>query len=245
MSQIVAIASGKGGVGKTWLAVTLAHALAEGGARVLLFDGDLGLANVDIQLGLGAGPDLGRVVAGRVPLAEVVRRVEPGGFDLVPGRSGSGGLAALDPALLAELGRQLQALATGYDRVVIDLAAGLGPRLLRLVALADTPLVVTTAEPTALTDAYAFVKVAARAQAAWRPSIVVNMARDRGEGEATYRTLQTACRSFLDLEPPLAGIVRHDPKVADAIRHQAPLLTRHPGSAAAEDVRAIARRLAG
>src|ERR1039458_3590524 len=98
--RIIGIASGKGGVGKTWFAITLAHALARAGRRVLLFDADLGLANVDIQLGLTPARDLGAVIAGRATLREVVLRHAEGGFDIVPGRSGSGALSGLDAAVL-------------------------------------------------------------------------------------------------------------------------------------------------
>jgi len=115
MSHIVAIASGKGGVGKTWLAVSLSHALARRGRRVLLFDGDLGLANVDVQLGLGPGPDLAGALVGRGALAQAVRAVEACGFDVLPGRSGSGQLARIDGAVLDRMLAELAVLARRYD----------------------------------------------------------------------------------------------------------------------------------
>lgn len=241
-ASILAIASGKGGVGKTWLAITLAQSFAEAGQRTLLFDGDLGLANVDIQLGLVPPRDLGHFANG-IPLHRLVTKYPAGGFDIVAGRSGSGTLAAMDPAHLGHLIGALAELAADYDRVIVDLGAGVEPPVRALGGLAGTGLVVTTDEPTSLTDAYAFIKLSLPAGRTRDLRIVVNLAANPREGERTYGTISKACREFLKFTPPLAGIVRRDPKVRDAIRAQAPLLTRHPGTEAAADVRALARTL--
>ncbi len=241
--KLVALASGKGGVGKTWLAVTLSHALARAGERTLLFDGDLGLANVDVQLGLMPRHDLGAVIAGRVALRDAVHPFTGGGFDIVAGRSGSGLLATLDAARIGALRHHLLALAEAYDRVVLDLSAGVETGVQTLARNGGAVLVVTTDEPTALTDAYAFIKIMAGRGQDLDFRVVVNMAGGRREGDRTYATLRKACESFLHLSPPLAGIVRRDLKVRDAIRHQTALLTRHPTSAAAKDVEAICERL--
>ena len=241
--SIIAIASGKGGVGKTWLAITLSHALARAGRRVLLFDGDIGLANVDIQLGLTPTTDLGAVIAGRATLADAIVPFQAG-FDILPGRSGSGALAALGPAALEAVLRALRVLAGRYHAVVLDLGAGLEPTVQRLAAFADTLLVVATEEPTSLTDAYAVLKLHAGAERAGTARIVVNQAPTRAAGERTYATLARACGSFLGHTPPCAGIVRRDERVREAIRRQTPLLTRHPTSPAAADVEALGAALA-
>src|SRR5699024_1226179 len=131
--NMIAIASGKGGVGKTWLAITLSHALARCGRRALLFDGDLGLANIDIQLGLNAGQqDLGAVLSGRLTLSEAVTRFTRGGFDIIAGQSGSGKLAHVPASRLQILIADLGTLATGYDRVVLDVGAGVEQTVRRL-----------------------------------------------------------------------------------------------------------------
>jgi flagellar biosynthesis protein FlhG len=243
--QITAIASGKGGVGKTWFAITLAHALARAGSRVLLFDGDLGLANVDIQLGLLPEHDLAAVVAGSMTLAQAALHHE-GGFDIIAGRSGSGALSALDAAALAQVLAALRQAAAQYDHIILDLGAGLDQAVRRMAVFADLLLVVATEEPTSLTDAYAVLKLHAADRAAL-PSearIVVNQSTSRAGGERTYATLARACTAFLGHTPKLAGIIRRDDRVRDAIRRQTPLLARHPTAAAAEDVEAVARALA-
>lgn len=239
--NIVAVASGKGGVGKTWFSITLTQALARMGKRVLLFDGDLGLANVDVQLGLMPKRDLNDVIRGRLSLDKVIQPYEDGGFDIIAGRSGQASLSALPTQRLAMLRDQLMDVADSYDVVVCDLGAGVDRTVRMLSASAAKTMLITTDEPTSLTDAYAFIKLGNAAGLSKNVSIVVNMAPSVTEGEKTYKTLLKACENFLRLKPPMAGMVRQDAKVKDSIRHQTPLLTRSPNSDAAEDVEKIAR----
>jgi flagellar biosynthesis protein FlhG len=241
--NMMAVASGKGGVGKTWFAITLCHALAKQGKRVLLFDGDLGLANVDIQLGLTPERDLGNVTDGHMSLAEAVTTYAEGKFDILAGRSGSGSLAVLSSDKLAALRSELIALAKNYDHVVVDLGAGVDRAMRQLAGPAARSLVVVTDEPTSLTDAYAFIKLAHAANPQADLRVVVNMAADAKDGQKTYETLRRVAENFLNYTPTLGGIIRRDPKVRDAIRSQTPLLIRHPGSDAASDVTAIATNL--
>lgn len=241
--NIIAVASGKGGVGKTWFSITLAHAFARAGQKVLLFDADLGLANVDIQLGLMPKHDLASVIAGRLTLNQARMPFPAGGFDVIAGRSGSGSLASIPLARLQFLGEDLQLMAAGYDRVVLDLGAGIDRSVRALAAMAGTVLLVTTDEPTALTDAYAFVKVHTADRARSEIEVVVNAVNSIREGERTYQTLLKACQGFLKISPRLAGVIRRDTRVREAIRTQTPILTRHPGSEAASDVEAIVRGL--
>ena len=245
MTGIVAIGSGKGGVGKTWLAASLAHALACRGRRVLLFDGDLGLANVDVQLGLDPGPDLASVLTCRCTLTQAVRRFEPSGFDLIAGRSGCGRLALLSPQAVAALVADLRALAPAYDCVLLDLPAGIDAIVRRLLGAADSCLVLTTDEPTAITDAYALIKVCRTETAGFAPQFVVNQVTSHGIGRRTYDGVARVCERFLGLRPQLAGILRHDRRVPEAIRQQAPFLLRSPTSPAAHDLQALARHLVG
>jgi flagellar biosynthesis protein FlhG len=242
-ARTIAIASGKGGVGKTWFAITLAHALARRGHRVLLFDADLGLANVDIQLGLTPRQDLGGVIAGRATLADATLQHPDGGFAIVAGSSGSGALSAIDPAALEQMLSALHVETARYDTVLLDLGAGLDRAVRRMSAWTDALLVLATEEPTSLTDAYAVIKLHAADQPRGDVRVVVNQATTRQGGERTFATLERACQAFLGRTPALAGVVRRDDRVRDAIRRQTLLLSRHPLSPAAVDVEAIARSL--
>lgn len=241
--NIIAVASGKGGVGKTWFSISLTTALARMGKRVLLFDGDLGLANVDVQLGLMPKRDLNDVIRGRLSLDRVIQPYEEGGFDIIAGRSGQASLSALPSQRLAVLRDQLIDVSNSYDVVVCDLGAGVDRTVRMLSASATRTVLIATDEPTSLTDAYAFIKLGSAAGLSRNISIVINQASSVAEGEKTYKTLLKACENFLRLRPPLAGLVRHDPKVKDCIRHQTPLLIRSPNCEAAEDIEKIAAEL--
>lgn len=242
---VAAVASGKGGVGKTWFAITLAHALARQGRHVLLFDGDLGLANVDIQLGLLPSADLGAVLAEATSLEGAVQHHE-GGFDILTGRSGSGDLASLSQTAQDKLRLTLDRATQLYETVILDLGAGLDPFVRQMARQADRLLVIATDEPTSLTDAYAVLKLHKRdALPNSAPSvaqIVINQAASLATGQRTYATLARACQNFLGATPKLAGVIRRDDHVRDAIRRQTLLLQRHPSSAAAVDVCALADR---
>ena len=241
--NMVAIASGKGGVGKTWFAITLTHALAEEKLRTLLFDGDLGLANLDIQLGLMPKHDLGSVIAGRLTLNQSVLKYEEGNFDIIAGRSGSGGLANVPVSRLQVLGEDLHSLSTNYDKVIIDLGAGVERTVRQLTQSVGTCLVVATDEPTSLTDAYAFIKVTHMERPGTDIRVVINMANSTHEGERTYNTLLKACEGFLKISPPLIGVIRRDNKVRESIKSQVSILTRFPKTEAANDVKQIAEKL--
>ena len=217
----------------------MAQALSQRGQRTLLFDADLGLANVDIQLGLMPERDLAGVIAGRLRLAQAVVRLDSGPFDIIAGRSGAGNLASLPAHRVQSLGDELVALSGGYDQTVMDMGAGLDRTVRNLAGRAATLLIVTTPEPTALTDAYAFIKVTAQNDPTADIRVVVNQADSKAEGQRTYETLRKAAESFLKITPALAGVIRRDRKVIDAIRAQIPLMTRHPAAEAAIDVQSL------
>lgn len=241
--NMIAVASGKGGVGKTWFSITLAHALSGFKQKTLLFDGDLGLANIDIQLGLMVKNDLGNVISGAMTLNQIIHHCEKGRFDVIAGRSGSAGLASMPVGRLQILGEDLSLLAANYNKVILDMGAGVEKPVRILSGMAEKIIVVCTDEPTSLTDAYAFIKIMTMQYPKSDINVVINQANSLREGQRTYDTLLKACNNFLKISPPLLGIIRRDTRVRDSIRNQTSIINRYPTSEAAEDVIAIAKRL--
>ena len=241
--NIIAVASGKGGVGKTWFSITLAHLFARAGHKTLLFDGDIGLANVDVQLGLTPKRDLGAVFAGQCRLEEAITYYEPGKFDILAGRSGSTSMAGLGAGRMQPAVQQLLALAPNYDHVIIDLGAGIEQHVQVMSQIAARVVVVVTDEPTSLTDAYAFIKLCVARENPPQVQVVINQAQSQKEGEATYGAINRATTNFLKFSPPLLGVIRKDGKVKEAIRSQTSLLEKAPHTTAASDAATISIKL--
>lgn len=226
--NIIAIASGKGGVGKTFIAISLAHAFALKGEKVLLIDGDLGLSNIDIQLGLATTKDLATVLCHNIPINNAITHDETIHCDVLAGHSGSQTLAGLDESRLQLLCDDIKILAQHYDRVIIDLGSGILKSTSMMASIANNLLIVTTDTPTALADAYAFIKIMTSGTIIPNIQILINMANTLTEGEHTYYTLSKACQSFLNLTPALAGILHLDSFAREAIRTQTPVLAMDP-----------------
>lgn len=246
MTRLIAIGSGKGGTGKTAIAVSLAHAFAHNGERVLLCDADLGLSNAGVHLGLSETGDLVGLMAGNKTLKESVARVESGRahFDLLAAPSGSGLLANASEAQIERLVRALEG-AQAYDRVLIDLGAGVDNKVLDIAAHADDILLVVTPDPASLTDAYAFAKLLLRRTTARIPQLLVNMALNATEGRRIAEALMKSAHSFLRRAPEYLGFIPYDPRVSEAVRRQSPLLTLFPQTPAAVAIEGIARQLQG
>ena len=247
--RILAIASGKGGVGKTAIAIAMARAFSQMGERVLLVDGDLGMANIDVQLGLQPRSDITSVLNGKVALADAVCPAlggapEKGGFDVISGRSGSGALANLTGPGLTKLATGVAALSLSYDRAILDLAAGADRATVRMALTADDVVIVLNDEPTSLTDAYAFVKTLRLHDDGASPLVVVNNAPDKQAAHEAFGAFRKTCEAFLSFTPTLAGIIRRDATVPASIRAQTCVSVRAPGCDAAKDIQALAGSLA-
>jgi flagellar biosynthesis protein FlhG len=247
-TRVIAVASGKGGVGKTNLTVNLAIALARAGKRAVVLDGDLGLANVDVLLGIRPRYTLQHVVAGQRSLGEVLMPA-PGGIWVVPGASGLEELADMSEEQRQCLISALAELDGRADVLLIDTAAGVSREVSAFLEAAPEVIVVTTPEPTAITDAYALIKVASSARRdaapAGRPTfrLVVNQANDVGEAVGVARKVQTVARQFLNVEVESLGYIPSDRSVPRSTRGQVPLLVAYPSSPAALRVVDLARRL--
>jgi flagellar biosynthesis protein FlhG len=242
-ARVVSVASGKGGVGKTNLAVNLGAALVRLGRRVILIDVDIGLANADVLLGVEARFHLGNVLAGEVGVLDALVTC-PGGLLLLPGSSATAfsDLSEGERAFLAQSFRQLEAYA---DIIIIDTGAGISRNVIDFCRAADEVLVVTTPEPTAITDGYALIKAIAREKGAGRIRLVVNQASDRMEAGRVSERLRAVSRRFLGIEVDNLGMVLQDERVRQAVRKRRPFLLDAPRCPASACLRAIAERMLG
>lgn len=241
-SWSVAVTSGKGGVGKTSVAVNLAVAWAQEGQRTCLLDGDLGLANVDVLLNLHPRYSLRDVILGGKDLCEVALP-GPAGLQVIPAASGVEALATLAAPARRALLQRLQTLGMLADIAVMDTGAGISRTVLSLVLAADFGLIVTTPDPTALTDAYAMIKILTRERADLPLSIAVNMADHAAHAHEVHGHLGRIVGRFLHREIPLAGWIPRDDCVERAVREQRPLSVYFPYARATEAIRSIARTL--
>ncbi len=243
-TPVIAIASGKGGVGKTTLSVNLSVALAQLGVRTTLIDADLGTANADVLCGMMPRRRIEEAVGGAASLDQIAVNA-PGGFRLVPGSSGIGRMASLEPAQRRALAERVLALRNDSDVLLIDTGAGIGVDVTTFLSRADLALIVTGPEPTAITDAYALIKCLVK-QSDRRSGIglIVNNARDGEDASGVHERMARAARHFLGHDLPLTGWIAHDLRVGEAVRQRKPLLLSSPRSPAAVGVRSLADRLA-
>lgn len=240
--RVLAISSGKGGVGKTVLAINLALALQRTGKRAVLIDADLGTANVDVLLNLTPGYTLTELVRGERSLSETL--IEgPDGLLVLPGGSAVQELADLDDYRFQRLYSQFAELDQKADLLIVDTGAGLSRRVTSFLLAATEIILVTTPEPHAITDAYALVKVVSGQRRSNTFRLVVAMSKSGEEAERVAQKMIFACRRFLNVDLDLLGGFRFDPAVAMSVRRQMPLLVSYPASRAAQDVNALAARL--
>lgn len=237
--QVIAVSGGKGGVGKTCVAVNLAGALSRAGRRVVLLDGDLGLANVDVFLGLSPRYTLAHVLNGERTLDEILLRTDHG-FHVIPAASGIAHLANLDAAAHLGLVQAFSALAQRLDVLVIDTAAGIAHSVTQFSQAAQHVLIVIRDEPASLTDAYALVKVLSRDHGVNRFRVATNMTRGTGAGTELFRRFERVTSRFLDVILDFVGEIPEDDCVRRAIRGQRVVIDAFPSSPAARAFKKIA-----
>jgi len=242
--RVIAVTSGKGGVGKTNIVTNLAIALSRQGVRVLVLDGDLGLANVDLLLGVAPQFDLQDVVLGSRSVQDIVLE-GPDGIRVIPASSGVEELANLDEYRTEVLLRSLANLEHETDIILIDSPSGIGHHATSLVQGADQILVVTTPEPTSFSDAYAMIKVLVKRPLKNPPALLVNEADSEEAALAVARRVKNVAKRFLNLEIDYWGYILADESVPKSVVRQEPFLSTYPYSPAASCIYQLARRVLG
>jgi len=243
-ATVLAVTSGKGGVGKTNIAANLALCLAAMNRRVLLWDADLSLANLDLVMDVHSQYNISHVVSGRKSMEEIVQ-TGPYGLRIICGASGLDRLADLTEGEQHRLIESLCRLQHEADTILIDTAAGISRSVIGFCLAADRVLVVTTPEATAMADSYGMIKVLVRKRYAGSISLVVNMARNEAEGKQTYQRIAGVAQRFLQVNLYYAGTLLKDERLCAAVRARTPVVLAYPKASISTSLAALATRLEG
>ena len=239
----VAILSGKGGVGKTNLALNIARVLYKNNAPSLLMDCDLGLANIDVLLGLRAEHTLHDMLAQKIEPEKALVAIEENGFDFIPAASGIPELTQIDEDSLALLFDEIEPLLQNYKYLFLDLGAGISPTVLSFARLAHVRVIVVTPEPTSITDGYAVMKILNSQYGLTDFHILVNQVSSKAEFKLASSRICGATTHFLGFTPKIIGFVQQDKVVLEAVIEQVPFTKLNPDSAASKNVLEIAKNL--
>lgn len=240
--KIIAVSSGKGGVGKTNVSVNLALSMAKQKKEVLLLDADLGMGNVDVLLGLNTEYDLSHVVSGERSLEEII--VEgPSNMKIIPASSGINKMANLTPAEQTGLINAFSELGNAVDALIVDTGAGISDTVVNFCKASQDVIVVVHDEPASITDAYAFIKVMSRHHNVSRFHVLANMTHDVHEGHNLFKKLSTATDRFLDVILTFAGAIPYDEKLRKSVQHQRAVVEAFPRSPSALAFKRITRQI--
>lgn len=241
--RVISVTSGKGGVGKTSITANLAVAFQKFNKKVLILDADLGLANMDIMLGINPRYTISNVLSGEKSLEDVIVDT-PAGFKLLPAASGMQELTELDDNQRRFLLNELDAIHEEFDIILIDTSAGISSNVMYFNFAAMERLVVLTNEPTSLTDAYALIKVLTNTYNQKRFKVLINLVHDGNEADRIFRSLSVAVDKYLQ-SPSLdyLGWIPYDKMLPKAIRRQKPLINTHPNALASKSIMALAEKI--
>ncbi len=239
---VMAVASGKGGVGKTNISLNLAICLAQAGKRVLIIDADLGLGNLDVVMNLSSRYNLSHVIAGHKTLDQIIQ-VGPAGVEVICGGSGLEEMANLSPFQHQRLISEFNTLQDRSDVILIDTGAGISRNVMGFCMAADHTLVVTTPDPAAMTDAYALIKILAAKQYSGRISLLVNKAASIVDGKKIYRQIAQVASRFLAVPVYEAGILCRDEALPASVSRREPVVLASPKSLFSRDLKTISNRL--
>ena len=242
--QVIALTSGKGGVGKTNAAVNLSVALQKAGNKVLLLDADLGLANVDVMIGLQAKANLSHVLKGEKRIAEILLE-GPAGIQIVPASSGVQKMAELNQTEIGHLIHAFSELNDDYDYLIIDTAAGISSGVLSFLQAAHQVVVVAVDEPSSVTDAYAMIKVLRRDYNVNNIWLLANMVDDAKHGQLLYQKIDRVAQQFLGMGIDFLGAVPSDRRIKEANRQQKAIMEASPSSLASNAYKAAAKKMSG
>lgn len=241
-ARVLAISSGKGGVGKSTLALNLALVLCARGKKVLLLDVDMGLANLDIMLGMVPKYNLFHMIQGKKSLDEVII-TGPQGLSIIPGGSGIQELANLPAADLKRLLIELGKLDNDFDYMILDTGAGISLNVTTFLLAADDAIIITSPEPTSLTDAYGLLKSLNRSSYEGKVHLVVNRVTDDAEGILVAEKLKMVTQKYLGLEVINLGHIVNEPLVGEGVRRQQPFVELYPRSRATRNIERIAEKI--
>ena len=240
--KVIAVSGGKGGVGKTNVSLNTAFALAQQGKKVLVLDADLGLANVDVMLGLRVKRNLSHVLSGECDLDDII--IEgPAGINIIPATSGSQSMVDLTPAEHAGLIRAFSDMQTKFDILIVDTAAGISDMVLSFTRAAQDVMLVVCDEPTSITDCYALMKLLSRDHGVFKFKVVANMVRSSKEGQQLFTKLTKVTDRFLDVALDLVAVVPFDENIRNSVRKQKVIVEAFPESPAAVAFIALAKRI--
>ncbi|QHT60714.1 MinD/ParA family protein [Paenibacillus lycopersici] len=243
ITRIVTVTSGKGGVGKSNFSLNFALALSRLGKKVLVFDADISMANIDVLMGISSTYSLYHLLKQEKTIWEIIQE-GPQGVHFIAGGSGFKDLLDLSTSQLDYFTEQIGRLQGQYDVIIFDTGAGLSKETVKFIAAAQETIVVTTPEPTSLTDAYALIKMVTAMEDGVKFKLLVNRAVDAREGKATADKIALVARRFLELEIPVLGIMPDDPNVMKAVKKQTPFTISFPGTGASKSINEIAVRFA-